>query len=83
MGFLKTIGIIILVYYLLKVLAKWFAPKILSYAAKKTEQHFKQQFGGHTMENQRQEPKPDKKTFNKKSNPSKKVGEYIDFEEIE
>ncbi len=40
----KTILIILLVYYLLKILVRLLAPKILSYAAKKTESHFKQAF---------------------------------------
>lgn len=44
MAFLKTILIILLVYYLLKILARLFAPKILNYAAKKTESHFRQAF---------------------------------------
>tara|TARA_R110002051_G_scaffold54224_1_gene101550 strand:- start:2511 stop:2804 length:294 start_codon:yes stop_codon:yes gene_type:complete len=84
MAFLKTILIILLVYYLLKFLVKLFAPKILSYAVKKTESHFKQAFDN--------EPASDnenigdviinKKTSKKKAD-SEKVGEYIDFEELD
>ncbi|WP_291869061.1 DUF4834 family protein [Maribacter sp.] len=87
MAFLKTILVILLVYYLLKTVAKWFAPRVLSYAAKKTEAHFKEKMGGFSTQNPTQEEKVgdviiDKNTTRKKSS-SKKVGEYIDFEEIE
>ena len=45
MGFLKTVLILLLVYYLLKILARWFAPKLFTYAARKTEAHFREKFG--------------------------------------
>lgn len=87
MAFLKTILIILLVYYLLKILARLFAPKILSYAAKKTESHFKQAFEGFDQRTSNKEEKVgdviiDKKTTKKKDG-SEKVGEYIDFEELD
>ena len=87
MGFLKTILIVLLVYYLLKILAKWFAPKLFRYAAKKTEEHFKEKFEGFAAQQPQDEEQIgdviiDKKTT-KKKNSSKNVGEYIDFEEIE
>jgi len=87
MGFLKTILIVLLVYYLLKILAKWFAPKMFRYAAKKTEEHFKEKFEGFAAQNGQNEEHIgdviiDKKTT-KKKNTSKTVGEYIDFEEID
>lgn len=87
MGFLKTILIVLLVYYLLKILAKWFAPKLFRYAAKKTEEHFKERFEGFAAQQPQDEEQfgdviIDKKTT-KKKNSSKNVGEYIDFEEIE
>ncbi|MDX1766728.1 DUF4834 family protein [Arenibacter troitsensis] len=87
MGFLKTILIVLLVYYLLKILAKWFAPKLFRYAARKTEDHFKERFEGFAGRQPQDEEQIgdviiDKKTT-KKKNSSKNVGEYIDFEEIE
>ncbi|WP_298476239.1 DUF4834 family protein [uncultured Maribacter sp.] len=87
MAFLKTILVILLVYYLLKTVAKWFAPRVLSYAAKKTEAHFKEKMGGFSSQNSTREEQVgdviiDKKTAPKRSS-NKKVGEYIDFEEIE
>ena len=87
MVFLKTILVLILVYYLFKMLVKLFAPKILNYAAKKTEAHFKERFGEFTQQNPTQEEQVgdviiDKKPT-KKSTTSEKVGDYIDFEEID
>ncbi|MCK0159462.1 DUF4834 family protein [Muricauda sp. F6463D] len=63
------------------------APKILNYAVKKTSERFGQQFGGNPQDYDN-EPTREGETFVSKkpfpkSNPSKKVGEYIDFEEID
>lgn len=88
MSFLKAILIFLLVYYLLKILAKWLAPKIFRYASKKTEEHFKERFGGFEAPAQAGESRTgdiiiekNNKTTMRRS--SKKVGEYIDFEEVE
>ena len=87
MGFLKTILIILLVYYLFKTLARWLGFKLFSYIAKKTEVHFRGQYGRFSGQEQTEEEPVGKVSFDKKhrpkSNPSKNVGEYIDFEEIE
>lgn len=84
MAFLKTIFIVLLVYYLLKMVLRMFAPKIMGYAARKTEQHFKERFGefqqGRTAEDG--DVIPNKKKATKKGS-KEKVGEYIDFEEID
>ncbi|MBO0330028.1 DUF4834 family protein [[Muricauda] lutisoli] len=86
MVLLKTILIVILVYYGLKFLMKWLAPKLLNYAVKKTNERFEQQFGSH-QDFGNEGPKEGETSISKKpprkSNPSKKVGEYIDFEEID
>ncbi|UII75991.1 DUF4834 family protein [Flagellimonas sp. HMM57] len=86
MVLLQTILIVVLVYYTFKLLAKWLAPKLFSYAVKKTQERFGQQFGNYQdfgdAPNMNGETKISKKPF-RKSNPSKKVGEYIDFEEID
>lgn len=87
MAFLKAILIILLIYYLFKILAKWFAPKLFSYAAKRTEKHFREKFEQY----QQSHPTGDQeigdisidKKPNTKETTSKNVGEYIDFEEIE
>lgn len=87
MGFLKTLLIIVLVYYLLKLLARWFAPKLFNYAARRTERHFKEAFGHTNMNSQEQNGEIGDVTIDKnttrKRDASNNVGEYIDFEEIE
>lgn len=88
MGFLKTILIILLVYYTLKLFAKWFGPSIFGYAARKTEKHFRErfeQFQGYQNQEENTnegEISIDKKTVQRNKN-SEQIGEFIDFEEIE
>ena len=87
MGFLTTILIILLVYYVFKILIKLFAPKLLNYAGKKAEKHFREKFEGFGAQEQEKTTSEgdiiiDSKTT-KKSKSSNKVGEYIDFEEID
>ncbi|HET8736126.1 MAG TPA: DUF4834 family protein [Pricia sp.] len=90
MAFLKTILIILLVYYTFKILVKMFAPRIFGYAAKKTQAHFKAKFEEFSQQGRSTEERVgdviiDKKTFDtntSKKKSSKKVGDYIDFEEI-
>ncbi|MDC6363482.1 MULTISPECIES: DUF4834 family protein [Flavobacteriaceae] len=83
---LKTILFLILVYYAFKLLAKWLAPRLFNYAVKKTHERFGQEFGSY--QHYGNEPNDEGKTTifkgaSKGSKPSKKVGEYIDFEEID
>jgi len=86
-GFLTTILILLLVYYFLKILVKYFAPQLFKYAAKKAENHFKEKFGDFSNKQSTQQQKNGEviieDTPKRKVNPSKKVGDYIDFEEIE
>ena len=87
MVFLKTILVILLVYYLVKILARMFAPKIFGYAARKTEEHFRERFGEFSQQQQGHQERVgdviiDKKP-KKKQGDSEKVGDYIDFEEID
>ena len=86
MGFLKVVLIVLLVYYLLKLLARLFAPKLFAYAARKTEERFKEQFENYQSFNQEEKPVGDvtiDKNPTNNNKPSKQVGEYIDFEELE
>lgn len=87
MDLLRTILIITLVYYLFKILTKLFAPRIINYAAKKTEAHFNERFGDFSNTNASNGEKVGdviiEKKRTKKTNRSEKVGDYIDFEEID
>ena len=87
MVFLKTILIILLVYYGLKIIAKWYGPKLFNYAARKTEQKFKERFGEFTQQQSQDEEQIGDVVFKKKntskSTSKEPVGEYIEFEELD
>ncbi|WP_299126273.1 DUF4834 family protein [uncultured Winogradskyella sp.] len=90
MGLLRTILIILLVYFGIKILARLFAPLFLRFVAKKAEEKFGQQFGGFqnpSQQKQQQKQKEGETVIDKMPNQNKssneKVGEYIDYEEIE
>lgn len=87
MGLLKTILIIALVYYGIKILSRIFAPFLVKYAAKKAEERFGGQFSQFGKRQQQNPVKkegevvidkiPETKTSNKN------IGEYVDYEEID
>lgn len=83
-GVMKTILIILLIYYGVKILSRIFAPVLLRYVAKKAEKQFGQQFN---PQNKKEPTKNegeisiDKVPNTKSSN--KNVGEYVDYEEID
>lgn len=86
-GFLRTILIILLVYYGVKILMRLFAPYFVRYMSKKMQDRF----GGQSQQ-QRQEPDSNRpkdgetvidKVPQQRQTSDKKVGEYIDYEEID
>ncbi|WP_372756448.1 DUF4834 family protein [Mariniflexile sp.] len=86
-GLIRTILIILVIYYGLKILSRLFAPILLKYLAKKAEQKFGGQFR-QSQQRPQQDPKKregevtiDKMPNTKTSN--KDVGEYVDYEEID
>lgn len=87
MAFLKTLLFILLGYYLLKIVARFFAPRLISYAIKKTEARFKQAFEGFDVGGAFREERYGDVIINKtpktKTRKSENVGEYIEFEEID
>ncbi|MEX0288717.1 MAG: DUF4834 domain-containing protein [Flavobacteriaceae bacterium] len=86
MAILKTILILVLIYYLLKILARWFGPKLFSYAAKRAEKHFQETFSSFPGQEFGQEDYVRNKNNQQRKAPKKAsddIGEYIDFEEIE
>lgn len=86
MTFLKTILIVLLVYFGLKFLFKLAKPYIMSYISKKAGQQFEQFFGNNPNMNTQREPEGSitiDKNPAKNSQTSKKVGEYVEFEEVD
>lgn len=80
-GILRTLAIIILTYYAIKFLLRLLAPYIMQKVVKKAEQSFHQQ---QQQFNQRQDTAQQSSTLEKeKKKKTEKVGEYIDFEEID
>ena len=78
MGFLSTLLYILLGFYIFRWLLRVFAPKIMAFAIKRLQKKMNQSFKGFDQETSHQ---PKDKPSKKKQKP--KVGEYIDFEEIE
>lgn len=87
MGVLRTLFWILLGYYLLKLVSRLLRPWAHAYARKKSEELFRQaaerQQGGAPHDRRPEgEVTIDKKPPVRKTS-GKKVGEYIEFEEIE
>ena len=85
-GILRTLLIILLVYYGVKILKRIFAPLLLKYVAKKATERF----GGNYNEFQKKQESKTKRegevTIDKIPNiktSNKNVGEYVDYEEID
>ncbi|WP_298511510.1 DUF4834 family protein [uncultured Kordia sp.] len=86
MGVLRTIAIIILVMYALRIIGRLFAPVMIRYVAKKAEKRFSEQFRQETQFQQQRRDKEGETTIDTMPNDrksSKDVGEYIDFEEVD
>ncbi|MGJ8594035.1 MAG: DUF4834 family protein [Aquaticitalea sp.] len=85
-GFLRTILIILLVWYGVKILMRLFAPYLVKYMSKKMQERFGQQFE-QSQQNTRNRPAEGETVIDKMPNQQKssdkKVGEYIDYEEID
>lgn len=80
-GIVRTLVIMILVFYAIKFLLRIFAPLIMQQVVKKAGQSFYEQQQQAAQNSQRDQ------TFNgpkmpEKPREKKKVGEYIDYEEI-
>ena len=86
MEFLKTILIILLVYFALRFLAKLLWPYLVKYMTKKAGQKFEQMFNHSPFQQQKQNPEGsitiDKEPARKKST-NQSVGEYVDYEELD
>lgn len=76
-GFIKTLLWIIAIYYILKFLARLFFPIMMRKVAEKAEEQFRQQYQNQHDYTSQAQPKPDK------PRETKKVGEYIDYEEVD
>lgn len=80
-GLIKALFWILFIYYALKFVMRLLAPYFLQQVVKKAEENFKQQQQNY----QQQYSQPNTQSSSQAEMPKerKKVGEYIDFEEIE
>lgn len=92
MEFLKTVLIILLVFFALRFSWKLAKPYLFKYIAKKMGQRFEKMFGANPFGDNafQQSPKTEKEgkiTIDKDApntqKGSKTVGEYVDFEEVD
>ncbi|MFN0730029.1 DUF4834 family protein [Polaribacter gochangensis] len=83
MGLLRTIAIILLVYYVFKYLAKLFAPYLMKRMVSKMQEKARNQHQNQQEPNVKVgETIIDKKPGNKNQS-NNSVGEYVDYEEVE
>lgn len=86
MAFLKTILIILLVYFALRFTWKLAKPSLMRYIAKKMGERFQQSFGGNPFQEAPAQNEGDvtidRKPPNAKTS-NQKVGEYVDYEEVD
>lgn len=82
---IRVVLIVLLIYFGLKLIIRWFGPLLLKYILRRVGKKFEQKFGGFDPASERKKEGDvsiDKKP--KKNRQSKKdVGEYIDYEEID
>lgn len=78
-GLIKTLFWLILVYYVVKFLIRMFAPVLIQQVVKKAGQNFQQQQQQYSQQQEQAYTAPKQQMPKEK----KKVGEYIDYEEIE
>ena len=82
---LRVILIILLIYYGLKLIFRWFGPMILKWLLRRVGKKFGQNFSNFNPNAQRE--KEGEITIDKKPKNTRKsnndVGEYVDYEEID
>lgn len=86
-GFVRTILIIVLVWYVIKKLTRLFAPFLMRYMSNKVQQKFEGQFGQQqqrrSQPNQKDGETVIDKIPNRNTTSNSKVGEYIDYEDVD
>lgn len=84
-GFIKTLFIIIAVWYIMKFLGRIFLPILIKKMVSKAGQSFQQQQAQYdnTRRYNDNEVRLDTDTPNKRPREKKKVGEYVDYEELD
>ncbi len=85
-GFLKTLFYIVVFYYIFKFLAKLFLPHLIKKVVEKAGENFEKQQQNYQNGQQKTANSNGvncEKATSDKPREKKKVGEYVDYEEIE
>ena len=82
-GILRTLFIMVCVYYLVKFLARIFFPIMVRTVVDKAQQNFQQQQQNYQRTQNNQSDFVNTTAKSDKPREKKKVGEYIDYEEID
>ena len=85
-GFIRTILIIMLVWYGVKILSRILAPFLMRYVTKKAQEKFGKQFNQQQAPQQKKQKEGDisiDKAPKQNKTSNKDVGEYVDYEEID
>ena len=84
MDVLRTILIVLIVYYSVRFISRLLVPIVLRMFMKRAQRNFQQQFGQQKQKPQKEgEVSIDSKPKNKTNSSVTSVGEYVDFEEVE
>lgn len=83
-GLLKTIFWIIIIYYAIRFLAKLFLPIVAKKMVEKASEQFQQQNQQYQNQQHNQQENPNQTNIKSdKPREKNKVGEYIDYEELD
>ncbi|WP_066217949.1 DUF4834 family protein [Formosa haliotis] len=84
-GLMRTILIILLIWFGGKILLRMFAPVIMQFFVKKAEQKFGSQFNPNQQRPRQAPPEGEViiEKMPKQETSNKNVGEYVDYEEID
>ena len=89
-SFLKTIIIILFIYYFIKFTMRLLAPYLMKKAVEKVQENFQKKAGdyfnqaqGNSYDSYESKSKQESHSGNINLKEKKKVGEYIDYEELD
>lgn len=85
MNFIRTLAIILLIYYVFKFLAKLFAPYLMKKMVNKMQEKAQSQYNNQ-QQNRSANAKEGETIIDKApktSNSNNSVGEYVDYEEVD
>lgn len=86
-GFIRTLFIIISFYYIFRFLAKLFLPVVIKKVVEKASENMQQQQQRQYQDSWQRNTEGETIIYNtdnvKKSRETKKVGDYVDYEEID